>query len=380
MGHRVTILAASFSHLRSLQPITRQRLSTEIVDGIRYVWIKTPSYCGNGVGRIVNILVFFLSLFRFCLRPNAEDSYDVVIASSTYPLDNLPAYLVARKYKAKLIYEVHDLWPLSPIELGGMSPWHPFIVVMQFAENFAYRHVSAVVSLLPNAGMHMREHGLQEGKFHHLPNGVDCDEWMVSDAPLPEEHERLLRLLRQRESFLVGYAGAHGVANALEQLIDAADLLKAENISFVLLGDGPEKAALMKKTQTLKLPNVFFLPRISRNAAILFLRSMDTLFVGLQNRALFRFGISPNKLMDYMMAAKPIVQAVEAGNDLVSEAQCGISVPAENPGAIAEAIRTLHGMPKGILREMGDRGRRFVVKYHDYRVIAAKFISLLSQQ
>ena len=105
---------------------------------------------------------------------------------------------------------------------------------------------------------------------------------------------------------------------------------------------------------------------------------MDALFVGLQNRSLFRFGISPNKLMDYMMAAKPIVHAVEAGNDLVSEAQCGISVPAENPRAIAEAFRTLRGMPQEELREMGDRGRRFVSKHHDYRVIAANYISLVS--
>ena len=98
---------------------------------------------------------------------------NIVIASSTYPLDIIPAFLIAKKTRAKLIFEVHDLWPLSPIELGGMSPFHPYIMIMQWAENFAYRVSHKVVSILPKTKSHMQKHGLGPDKFAHIPNGID---------------------------------------------------------------------------------------------------------------------------------------------------------------------------------------------------------------
>ncbi|MEX2080953.1 MAG: glycosyltransferase, partial [Dehalococcoidia bacterium] len=128
-GHRVHVVAASASHVRSSQPATTANRTSELVDGVPYTWFRTPGYHGNGFRRVLNMLAFVLQLLwasRWLRRAAAPD---VVIASSTYPLDIFPAWYIARRSGARLVFEVHDLWPLSPVQLGGVPRWHPYILL-----------------------------------------------------------------------------------------------------------------------------------------------------------------------------------------------------------------------------------------------------------
>ena len=378
LGHEVTIVAASQSHVRQEAPRLRGELSKEDVEGIRYVWLKTPGYHGNGAGRAVNILTFVWRLLRYRKRLLREIKPDVVIASSTYPLDNFPAYRLARQCGAKLVYEVHDLWPLTLIELGGMPRWHPFVVLLQAAENFAYRQADRVVSVLPRAEGHMRRHGMARHKFVHVPNGIDVVEWQGFAGPLPHEHAGALATLKRGRRFIVGYAGAHGVANALDPLVDAAQRMQAEPVAFVLVGKGPEKGRLQDKARQLGLTNVTFLPPVLKPSMPALLGSMDALYIGWARKPIYRFGVSPNKLIDYMMAAKPVIHAIEAGNDLVAESGCGISVRPEDPHAIARAVRRLMGYTAAEREAMGQRGRNHVTAHHDYSVLARRFLKAVA--
>jgi len=149
-GHRVQIVAASFSHIRARQPEFDGAALDEQIEGIDYRWLRTPAYTGNGAGRVKNMLAFMAALWRDGPRLAREFRPDVVIASSTYPMDIWPARRIAKLSQARLVYEVHDLWPLSPMELGGLSRWHPFIVWVQLAEDYAYRHADKVVSIPRN--------------------------------------------------------------------------------------------------------------------------------------------------------------------------------------------------------------------------------------
>lgn len=374
MGHRPTIIASSVSHVRAKVPNITGYVTKEIIDGISYVWIKTPQYSGNGIRRAVNIFSFASSLWLYGCRLASSFKPDVVIGSSTYPLDMVPARRIAACCSAKLVFEVHDLWPLSPIELGGMSPRHPFIMLMQWAENYAYSHADNVVSILPNADGHMVQHGMAPDKFVHIPNGIDVGEWDGDAAPMSEDHACIFAELRQKGDFVVGYAGAHGVANALSSFVETAKYLEGDNISFVLVGQGPEKIHLQGLAEQMGLRNIIFLPAVSKQAMPPLLGAMDVLYIGLQKKPIFRFGISPNKLMDYMMAAKPIIHAVEAANDLVNEAQCGLSVLPEDPTAIARAVKELMAMSEEQRMEMGLRGRKYVMENHDYRRLARLFL------
>lgn len=377
-GHRVTIIAASFSHLRTNNPVLKRGVTEESIDGIRYIWLKTPTYQGNGIGRIFNMLQFVIRL-RTCIKTIiAHERIDAVIASSTYPLDIYPARLIQKEQKARLIFEVHDLWPLSPMELGNISAWHPYIMVMQKAENDAYRYCDQVVSILPCAAEHMIQHGLDPDRFVHVPHGITLEEQCIP-GELPMEHKKILMNLKTEGRFLIGYTGAHGIANSLDTVIDAAKLCANQNIAFVLVGQGPEKEKLQTEVDQSGLSNVVFLPAVNKVLVPSILNFFDGCIIAWQKNRLYRFGISPNKLMDYMWAGKPVIHAVEAGNDPVKEAGCGISVPPEDPQAIADAIQTLAGMSAAEREAMGQRGKEYVMKHHDYKVIAKQFLAVFKK-
>jgi glycosyltransferase involved in cell wall biosynthesis len=377
LGNRVRIVAASYSHVRTQPPRVQGNPTHEEIDGISYTWLRTPAYRGNGVGRARNMLTFVGQLLKHGTRLADDQRWDVVIASSTYPLDIFPAFRIAKKCAAKLIFEVHDLWPLSPIELGGMSPNHPFILLLQWAESFAYRNADHVVSMLPKAESYMRAHGMAEHKFAYLPNGIDVTEWQGHAGPIPPEHRATLSRLRQEGRFIVGYAGAHGLANALDVLLEAAHLLQTQSVAFMLVGHGPDKEVLQQRARRLRLAHTFFLPPVPKPAIPTLLSSMDALFIGLKRKPIFRFGISPNKLMDYMMAAKPVVQAIDAGNDLVAESGCGLSVPPEDPTAIAQAVSQLMRLTPDQREAMGRRGKQYILTNHNYRTLAQRFLALM---
>lgn len=378
LGHRVRIVAASRSHLRTSEPDCDRPLRHERIDGIEYAWVRTPGYHGNGPGRIRNMLAFLGGLYRRSEALTRDFQPDVVIASSTYPLDTLPCARIARRSGARLVFELHDLWPLSPMELGSMPRWHPFIATMQFGENYACRNVDAVVSMLPKAEEHLRTHGLATGKFHYVPNGIDVEGWNESVEPLSREVKEALDGLRANGAFLVGYAGAHGLANALDYFVEAASLTRSEPIAYVLVGQGPEKARLQERASALQLQSLHFLPPVPKSQVPALLAAMDALFIGWQHKAIYRFGISPNKLMDYLMAARPIVHSVEAGNDVVAESGAGISVAPENAAEIAAAVRQLAASTPEQRSEMGARGRRYVLERHDYRVLAKDFLQAIA--
>ncbi len=378
LGHSVTILAASFSHLRTKNPDFDEKIKIEQRDGIEFIWIKTPSYSGNGIGRIRNMFSFIKQTLYKASYFVKEFNPDVVIASSTYPSDNYVARKIAKLSGAKYIYEVHDLWPLSPMELGNMSKYHPFIMTMQHAESFAYRKADAVISLLPETKEHMVSIGLNPKKWYHIPNGIVVNEWHNINNPVPAVHQKVFDKLRNEHKIIIGYAGGHAISNSLNTLIETARLLKNENdLAFVLVGDGNEKRNLMNQAKDLK--NVIFLDPVPKKSIPELLEHMDILFIGWNKSSLYRFGISPNKIFDYMMASKPIIHAVNAPNTFVHDANCGIAVEAENPHEIVDAILKLKNLPKSKLEQMGQNGCKFVTKYHDYRILAQQFIEIINK-
>lgn len=377
LGHEVMIVAASYSHARIKNPVVTKKITDEIIDQIKYRWLKTPIYKGNGIGRVYHMLVYNYLLWRNAERIAKDFRPDVVIASGVTPLDFIGCNKIAKVAKAKKLLEIGDLWPLTPIELGGYSKFHPFIIIMQWAENYAYKNADAVISLLPYAKKHMVSHGLQEDRFYYIPNGIVKDNWDDQES-IPKEHQNIIDRLKREGNFLICYAGGHGMVNSLKSIIDAVAKLENHNIFLILVGNGQEKDNLITYVNTTGIKNVCFLNPVAKSAIHSLLKSMDVLYVGLQKGPLFRFGISPNKIFDYMMAAKPIIQAIAAGNNIVQEANCGLSVEPENSDAIAEAIMILHSMSEKERNILGNNGYRYVIKNHNYIDLAKKYIEVMN--
>jgi glycosyltransferase involved in cell wall biosynthesis len=373
-GHTVHMLAANFSHVRTRQPNT----TDEQIDGIHYRWYATPPYAGNGIGRVKNIAAFLRAVWADTPRLLRGFKPNVVIASSTYPMDVWVARRIARVCRAKLVYEVHDLWPLSPIELSGMSRWHPFALLCQAAEDAGYRDCDVVISMLPKVQQHMASRGLDLKKLHVVPNGISLDEWQGAPEPLRADVQTALTDAKSAGCTVVGYAGSMGLPNSLDTVLDAALLLRDKPLRFVLVGSGHEQARLLARVQQENLHKVQFLPPIPKAQIPSFLAAIDIAVIAWQRVPIYRFGIAPNKLMDYMMARCPVLHAVQAGNDPVAEAGAGITVPPDSPQSMAHGLQRLAALPVTERVAMGERGRAFVLAHHTYPVLAQRFLDALA--
>ncbi|MES2901664.1 MAG: glycosyltransferase family 4 protein [Pseudomonadota bacterium] len=375
LGHKVRIIASAQSHIRAQAPYLDGRPQLdETIDGVEYRWMATPAYRGNGAARVVNMFAFVASLYAQAGQLAKGFSADVVIASSTYPLDIWPAHRIARLSGARLLFELHDLWPLSPMELGGYSKWHPFIMLLQAAENYACRHADAIVSILPKVREHLEAHGMAPHKLHIVPNGADPAEWLPNTPALPGLTGASLESLRRQGKFIVGYAGTHGIANALDTLLNAARLVGDERIAFVLVGGGPEKDSLQRMARELKLTNVHFFDPVPKQQVPALLACFDVAYIGWQRQRLYRFGIAPNKLIDYMMAGCTILHSVEAGNDPVAEAGCGLTVAPQDPLAVARGLLALFMLEPSDRLTLGQRGRSYAMDNLSYPVLGRRFL------
>lgn len=375
MGHKVRIIAATFSHLRKGNPSVKRDFEIQMIDGIEYQWIKTGEYEGNGVARAKTMFEFCGKLNLNARRIVKEFSPDAVIASSTYPLDTYPAQRIADIAGCRYIHEAHDLWPLTLTEIGGMSPSNPFVVMLAIAERSAYSNADKVVSLFPFAYKHMLAHGMQNmDKFVYVPNGIVIDDWEKAGS-VPEEHAEALNKLKEEGKFIVMYLGGHAISNALDVLLDAAEMTVTDKrIAYVLVGKGAEKDRLVSSAGERGLDNVVFLPPVEKIRVPSVLQQADTLYVGAASSPIYRFGVSLNKIYDYMMAGVPVINGVDAPNNDVAEAECGITIKADDPQDLVRAVEEIKLMTREERKQMGARGHAYVTEKYDYRVIAESFI------
>lgn len=358
-GHRVTIVACAYSHFRQKQPVMRSRVQEEMLDGIRYVWVWGPRYSqASSLGRVASMAAFTLQCLALPLP--LDDRYDVVVCSSPHPFAIYPATRLARRYGARLIYDIRDLWPLTPVLLGNYSPRHPFIRLLQAAEDYACRHADLVTAVPRNAEAYLLGRGLESGRFLPVSNGAILDDTPAD--PLPPSHVDLLRGLRQAGHFVIGYAGTLGVANAMDGAITAISRCP-KNIHLVMLGDGGSRTALAEQAQSAGcLDRVHFLSPVSRRQVKEFLANVDAGYVGGRRSPLYEYGASVTKLNDYMLARLPILYAVGDPENAVELSGAGFSCAPDDLDQQAMLMQRLAQMPHAELTALGETGYRWCLE------------------
>ncbi len=376
-GHRVIIFASSFHYYlhreTRLQPGEQWKI--EDVDGLRFVWLRTPPYWRNDWRRVRNMVAFMLRAWQLGrklpkLVPDIGKP-DVVIGSSVHLLAVLAANWVARHYHAKFVMEVRDLWPQTIIDMGALSERHPITRVLQELERFLYRRAEKIITLLPLAHAYITTCGIPQEKIVWIPNGMDLTRF-----------DNVSAASKEHRGFGVVYLGIHGKSNALDVLIQAAKVVQDrgyKEIRFVLIGDGPEKPRLITLAKGLGLRNVDFRDPVPKNEIPRTSCNFDVLIFNLEKVKVFGYGISSNKLFDYMAVAKPIIFAADASNNPVEEAHCGLTVPPRDPEALAEAVIKLYQMPPEERAAMGRRGREYVEEHHDIRKLADRLDKVLGE-
>lgn len=242
---------------------------------------------------------------------------------------------------------------------------------MKWFEKFAYKNCDKIVSVLPGAHLHVKTYGIHEEKITCIPNGIDLEE-----VAHPEQLDNSVNEKIPFGKFIVGYAGSIGVSNALDSFIEAAvKFNENKEIVFVIFGNGAEKEKLMKKA--LGCNAILFFEPVKKEQFQSLLNRFDICYIGWKKESLYRFGISANKIFDYLFAAKPIIHSVDAYNDPVNDAKAGISVPPENVDAIVEAVHKIASMSIEQRAELGKNGREYVLAHHTYKALVEKYLQLI---
>jgi glycosyltransferase involved in cell wall biosynthesis len=372
-GHRAIIISGSYFHNFTNPPKTKGLFTKEDVDGVEYWWIKLPRYSqSRSLGRLLTLFLFPLLLLFFPFWKLSKP--DSVVVSGPPHLSILNGWIWSKFWGSMLIYEVRDIWPLTIIKLGGINSWNPFILFLGLVERFAYKVSERVVSVLSLADKYFASRGMEPEKFAYIPNGFDLSQKTVEDG---EVSAKIALLAKEKK--IVIYTGSFGIANNLDQLIQAAEILqKNNNIHFALVGDGPHKKNLVSKAQNLK--NVTFFDSVPKKEISAILSHAHVTYVGLMKSDLFKHGISPNKLFDYMAARKPVIMAIDTEDNIVEKAQCGILVPSCSPKDIADAVVELTAKSDLELKKMGDNGRNYLEENHAYSSLAKKYLTLINSK
>ncbi|MDG1804968.1 glycosyltransferase family 4 protein [Flavicella sp.] len=369
-GYEVKIISGTYNHLFTNQPKVENKIFTfeAVENGIDFCWVKTPKYNGTGFSKFFSNLVFTFRTFLLSSKTLGVPSVIIVSSMPIFPI--VSGLFLKKKFKAqKLIIEIRDLWPLTPIHLKGYSKNHPLVKILGWFEKLAYTKSDKIVSLLPNAGGYINSISKTPDKFVYIPNGID--EKLVGKDLLDREIQNKI----PKNKFIIGYAGTIGMANAMHVFIQAAIQLKENStIHFIIVGDGLEKENL--KNQANGLLNITFIDKIKKSQVQNMISKFDVCYISRFNSPLYKHGVSYNKYFDYMLGKKPILESSNYIKDQVELSGCGIIVPPEDPVKLCEALIDLKDQPSLELETLGIKGYDYVLKYHNYQYLSGLYQDL----
>ncbi|MBD63297.1 MAG: hypothetical protein CMD68_04365 [Gammaproteobacteria bacterium] len=378
LGHRVSIVASTYSHLFSSPPKTDRLVEFEIIDGVEFVWLKSPKYKLNGPKRLLNMLSYSF-LAQVTSLEKQLGTPDAIMGSSPHPFTLMNTLSLSKRFKAVSLVEIRDLWPLMLVELGSMKASHPLARVFQAIESRAFKQADRVISLWHSADDYMLQNGVSKNRYRYLPNGIELDDNIFAGD------DSLLTALNKAKTegkFVIGYGGSHGHANPLNQVIDACHELKkrgVNNVIFFMVGDGPDKQKAVARARKLSLTNLVWHDSVPKNVIMAFYKKLDVAFIGLKDLPLFKYGPTPNKLMDYLAAGKPIIYAINSSFDPVKEHRLGFSISPEDGSALADSIIAMSKLDKLSLKEMGTRSRVYAEKSHSYKELANQLDQIIKE-
>jgi glycosyltransferase involved in cell wall biosynthesis len=369
-GHRVTFFASGFSHYKfkeiRLKPGESWR--AEMYDGVRFIWIRTPPYRANDWKRIRNMCSFAWRAYR--LGRTWDEQPDVVIGTTFHPLSSLSAYAVSVSKKKPFIFEVKDLWPLTMIQFGRYSPRNPISIALGLLERFLARRAQRIMTTLPGAADYYNELGVSRDKVVWIPNGLTLSRY-ESLKPYDGQISDYCRLV---------YAGGHVEAFPLDMVLRAAHIEQqnGNRAQFLFVGSGQDKSKLIRLAQELELRNAEFRDAVPKSELHLVLAEADAFILTMRDLpGLYKFGISFNKLCDYLAAGRPVLFAGTSSYNVVKEFECGIVVPPEDPLAFANAIREFENLTPERRVEMGRNATRCARERFDIGVLADRLENML---
>lgn len=336
MGHTVTIFAASTVHNSDRNLITDgSPWREEWVDGVHYVYIKCIGYQENGLKRVYNICEFAWKLPGVCKKFPRPDA---IVATSMPPTSCAMGIRLARRYGCRGVAEIADLWPESIVAYGIAGPHNPAVIALRRLEKWIYKKADAVVFTMEGGYDYIAEQGWEKeiprSKVFHINNGVDLETFQYNREHYQVEDPDL----NDPETFKVVYTGSIRKVNNLGLLLDAAKDVKNPRVKFLIWGDGDELPALRQRTENEHIDNVVFKGKVEKKYVPCIVSQANLNVAHNTPSPLFRFGISFNKIFDYLAAGKPVLSDFPCPYNPTVQTRAGMAVENPSPEAIAWAV------------------------------------------
>ncbi len=375
-GHSVTVIAGDVHYMQqNVAGKSGRRFEIQKNrDDVRVIRCRGSRYYHRGfLGRFCGYISFALAVIYAGWR-FANDKYDRIVVTSPPLSVGLPGLLLSKWKRVPLVLEVRDLWPESAIEMGVLRDNRLIGWAYRF-EKFLYQKEQQIVVLTPAFRERLiNDKNVGPGKIVLIPNAADF-RW--SEHALRSVCARALRgTLGLEGKFVIIYVGAHGLANDLMQLVEAATLLVDTEVHFLLIGDGAQKRMLMDEVQARKLSNVSFVDSVSKEQIFGYILTADVGVSVLKKADIFKT-IYSNKTFDYWSCKKPILMVIDGvSRNLVEQADAGMFAEPENAADLAEKIRIYMAAPS-LLKKQGENGYRFVHTYFNREKLAEEFLQAL---
>lgn len=366
-GHSVTMVCGSnTTGTTGLEGSFQKGKRRGLVDGIDVIELDLAY--SNSDGFLKRIWTFLLFAMRSVWIALTE-KYDLVFATTTPLTAGIPGIFARWLRRKPFVFEVRDLWPELPREMGVIS--NPLVLwAMGVLEWVSYRSAHRLIGLSPGIVEGIKKRGVPADRIAMVPNGCDLD--IFTDGAMPWRPDGV-----EESDLMAVFAGTHGMANGLDAVLDAAAELKnrgRRDIKFVLIGNGKLKPELMARADRKGLDNVIFHEPVKKSELAGLMRATDLGMQILANVPAFYYGTSPNKFFDYIAAGVPVLNNYPGWlAEMIEREQCGYAVPPANPEAFADAMERA-AAEREQLPDMGRRAKALAKREFDREKMASKWV------
>lgn len=387
MGHDVTIFTSSKIHNSDVNFNDGNLYRVLDIDDVEYTFIKTSDYKGNGIKRIFTFLQFPFNMIRTARKFFKEGKPDIIYASSPEIFSAFLAVRYSRKKKIPVVLEVRDIWPQSIVEYTKFTDKNPIIKILYLIEKSIYKNATRLIFTFEGGSEYIRDKGwdienrgkIDIEKVEYLNNGVDIDEFdKNSDIAVDD------KIYPNSDKFKVIYTGSLRRVNCVGKILDIAMSLKEKDerdIEFIIYGDGNEREELQKRISDEGLDNVKIMGHIQKKyIPRVLIRSDLNIMVGEPHPKLYKYGVSPNKVFDYLASGKPLLCTFIPSNkyNLINRNQCGVSMETSDIEDIAQEIINFKNMNSEEYGQYCENARKTALEY-DYKNLTLELLEIFKR-
>lgn len=363
------------------------KVSIDEVTGVPYVFVKTKVSIGNGIDRVLNMLLFGLNLRKVALKMAKNQKPNIIIASSVHPFTMVAGILIGKKIKVPCICEIRDLWPEAIFAFGKAKETSVLGKILIAGEHWIYKNADALIFTKEGDTDYLKERrwtkeqggDIDLDKCYYINNGVDIADnearkrtMVVKDVDLDDENK-----------FNVTYIGTIRAVNNVGNLLDAAKIISSKEIyrtvQFLIYGEGNQLEELKNRVMKENIQNVKFKGYINRQYVpyILSKSSINILNYS-QNQYNWSRGNSSNKLFEYMASGKPIISTVKMGYSIIDKYKCGVELDQDSPENLAEEIIKFYEMDRIEYDVYGENAKKGAKEF-DFVNLTDKLLRVINE-